>query len=273
MKTQLRWKFLRTGLKSNSGDHTWTLNEWYKHEGKLSICNSGFHCSKEIGQAFSYVGGEYLAQVEVKGKCDEQKDKEAWTEMRIVKVWEWTKKDSVEIAIFAAEQVIEIYEKKYPDDKRPREAINAAKAWLKNPTDAAARAARAAADAAGAAAYAAYAAAYAAYAAADAARAAAYAAYAAADAAYAAADAARAAAGAARAAADAAYAAEAAAAAYAAYAAAAAAYAADAAADASRAADAASYAASRAADAAVLKTIYARFDEQVKKLKKYDNKA
>ena len=106
----------------------------------------------------------------------------------------------VAYAIYAAEQVIDIYEGKYPDNKKPREAIEAAKECLKNPTEenkkkaanAASAAAYAAADAAYAAAYAAAAdaaAAYAAYAnvAADAAAdaAAAYAAYAAADAAYA----------------------------------------------------------------------------------------
>ena len=147
------------------------------------------------------------------------------------------KMQSVKYAIFAAEQVLDIYEKKYPDDDRPRLAIEAAKKYLKNPNAKTAKTAdaRAAADAAYAAADAAYAA-YAAYARAADARAAyaaaARAAYAA-DAAYAAyaayADDARAAV-----AADAAYAADAARAARAARAAAyaAAAYAARAAADA-----------------------------------------
>ena len=44
-----------------------------------------------------------------------------------------TKKQAVLIAVFTAECVLDIFEKKYPDDKRPRNAINAAKAWLKNP--------------------------------------------------------------------------------------------------------------------------------------------
>ena len=44
------------------------------------------------------------------------------------------KNQSVQYAIFAAEQVIDIYEGKYPDDKRPRNAIEAAKAYLKNPS-------------------------------------------------------------------------------------------------------------------------------------------
>jgi len=111
----------------------------------------------------------------------------------------------IQYAVFAAEQVIDVFEKKHPNDKRPRAAIEAAKKYIENPNDDnnrvaadaayaayaadvaayaayAADAADAAADAADAAAYAAYAAAYAAYAA-DAADAAAYAARAARDAA------------------------------------------------------------------------------------------
>jgi len=40
----------------------------------------------------------------------------------------------VSYAIFAAEQVLDIYEKQYPDDKRPRQAIDAAKKCLKDPS-------------------------------------------------------------------------------------------------------------------------------------------
>jgi len=75
-----------------------------------------------------------------------------------------------QFAIYAAEEVLHIFEAKYPDDKRPRRAIAAAKRVLKSNTMAnreiARRAANAARDAAGAAydaaAYAAYAAAHAA---------------------------------------------------------------------------------------------------------------
>jgi hypothetical protein len=108
------------------------------------------------------------------------------------------KKQCVQYAIFAAELVIDIFEKIYPNDKRPRLAIEMAKKYLKKQSQknkiaaAAAAAADAAADAAAACAAADAAAAYAAAdAAADAAAYAAVAAAAAADAAaYAAADAA-----------------------------------------------------------------------------------
>src|SRR5574343_68873 len=67
-------------------------------------------------------------------------------EMRVLRAWAWSKEDSVALAVYAAELVIHIYEERYPDDKRPRQAIEAAKAWLKDPNEKT----RAAADAAGA---------------------------------------------------------------------------------------------------------------------------
>ena len=70
-----------------------------------------------------------------------------------------TYKQYVSYAVYAAEQVVDLYEKKYPDDKSSRKAIDAAKACIKNPSvknkeaaaEAAARAAEAAARAAEAA--------------------------------------------------------------------------------------------------------------------------
>ena len=46
-----------------------------------------------------------------------------------------THEQKISYAIFAAEQVISIFEGEIKDDKRPREAIEAAKEYLKNPTD------------------------------------------------------------------------------------------------------------------------------------------
>ena len=77
-----------------------------------------------------------------------------WANWVIVRVM--TYDQYVSYAVYAAEQVIDIYEKKYPDDKRPREAIEAAKRCIGLKGDAAwaARAAGdAARDAAGAAAW------------------------------------------------------------------------------------------------------------------------
>jgi hypothetical protein len=45
----------------------------------------------------------------------------------------FNKKQAVMYAVYSAEQVIKIYEKIYPNDDRPRKAIEAAKKYLKNP--------------------------------------------------------------------------------------------------------------------------------------------
>jgi hypothetical protein len=58
------------------------------------------------------------------------------------------KKLAVEIAVVCAKHVLGNYEKKYPDDLRPRKAIEAAKNWLKNPTAKNKNTAAASADAA-----------------------------------------------------------------------------------------------------------------------------
>ena len=55
-----------------------------------------------------------------------------------------TKKQSVEIAIACARHTLPIFEEKYPEDLRPRKAIEAAENWLRDPSaESAARAASA----------------------------------------------------------------------------------------------------------------------------------
>ncbi len=128
------YKTLKKGLKSGYDSMQWRRNQWYKIEGKLGMCNNGFHASKRIVDAMQYVTPAIIARVEVRGDHLEDTNKQCWSEMRIVKTWRWTKKDSVALAIFAAELVIDDFEKEHPDDKYPREVIETAKRWLKNPT-------------------------------------------------------------------------------------------------------------------------------------------
>lgn len=126
-----RFKFLRTGLKSENGRRVdWKMNTW-RSEKKIEMCERGFHCSKTPSQAMSYVRGEILAKVEVRGKGQTTEDKECYPEMRIIQAWNWTKDDSVALAIYATELVINIFEKKNRKDEKPRKAIEAAKNYLK----------------------------------------------------------------------------------------------------------------------------------------------
>lgn len=129
------WKFLKSDLKSAHGSLKWKVGEWKKIEGQVTLCENGFHASKKILDALSYVRGEVLAYVEVKGKHKSEEDKQAWSEMRIEKAYHWTNEDSISLAIYAAELCLANFEKTRPDDKRPRDAIEAAKAYLKNPCE------------------------------------------------------------------------------------------------------------------------------------------
>ena len=56
-----------------------------------------------------------------------------WANWLIVRLM--THEQQIRYAIYAAEQVIELYEEKYPDDKRPRQAIEAARLCLDNPSE------------------------------------------------------------------------------------------------------------------------------------------
>ena len=85
---------------------------------------------------------------------------QAWNECRRAGWMLWyldktnniTQEQSVKIAVHIARSVLGLFENKHPDDTRPRQAIEAAEAWLKNPcketANAAAYAANAAANAA-----------------------------------------------------------------------------------------------------------------------------
>jgi hypothetical protein len=86
-----------------------------------------------------------------------------WMIWLLRKTGNWTHAQKVGIAVACAEHVLHICEAKHPDGKRPRQAIEAAKAWLDNPCDATRNAAAAYSAAAYSAAYSAAAYAAAAY--------------------------------------------------------------------------------------------------------------
>ena len=125
-----------------------------------NACQDGFEWFVEQNKEFEPVPLLYLLI---------KKNQLDWANWLIVRVMDYSQ--YVSYAVYAAEQVIDIFEKEFPDDKRPRTAIEAAKKCIKNPSDEnkkeADRAAGRAASASNAAYSAAYRAARAAYRAAD----------------------------------------------------------------------------------------------------------
>ena len=66
-------------------------------------------------------------------KCLMKEDHLDWANWTAVRVME--RKQYLAYSIFAAEQVLDIFEKKYPTDDRPRKAIESARECLKNDTE------------------------------------------------------------------------------------------------------------------------------------------
>lgn len=145
MENKTLFKAMRKNLYSHYKRKRWQIGKWYKVKGELSMCSNGFHASERIIDSMQYVPMEVLAKVEVRGKYLKQSDKQCWEEMRIIKAWKWEKKDSVALAIYVASLVLRNFEKECPGNKRPRKAIQAAKRWLKEPTEQNRSAARSAA--------------------------------------------------------------------------------------------------------------------------------
>lgn len=56
-----------------------------------------------------------------------------WANWYVAKLF--THSQAVQYSVYSAEIVIKEFEKVFPEDKRPRQAIEAAKAWLKAPTE------------------------------------------------------------------------------------------------------------------------------------------
>ena len=93
--------------------------EWLS---KCAACSSGVLWFSGFGKSDSIGVMEGLLS---ESKLD-------WANWLIVRLL--NRKDKIRYAIFAAEQVISIFEKKRPEDKRPRLAIEAAKAVIENDT-------------------------------------------------------------------------------------------------------------------------------------------
>ena len=210
----MRLKIL--GLKGEAihgGKGTWHLphdgqpGDWMPTVPDPVPCERGYHLVTH-DQAMPWLRREATVwEAEGRGAHVGQADKSVWAKARLIRKLLWSPQIAALFAADCAERVLPLFEQQYPQDDRPRKAIEAARAWAHGELTTAASAS--AADAADAA--------YAAYAAASAAASAA--AYASASAASASASASAASASASASAASAAYAASASAA-YAAYAAA-----------------------------------------------------
>ena len=110
------------------------------------LCQSGWHLATHQGIGKHAQAGAVLWIAEGRGACDSAPDKVAFSSARLVsQVGTLTRVIAVQWAAECARRVLKHYEDRYPEDKRPREAIQAALKWAKDPTEANRAAAAAAA--------------------------------------------------------------------------------------------------------------------------------
>jgi hypothetical protein len=144
-------------MPCHGGDGKWPRRGvWRKVDGPLVLCEHGLHLCRE-NDLVLWLGPE-IWEAEYDGERIDAEDKIVVSKARLVrKVDTWNERTARLFACDCAERVLPIYEKKYPDDKRPREAIavsrryadgKATKEELAAARDAAWDAARAAAGAA-----------------------------------------------------------------------------------------------------------------------------
>jgi hypothetical protein len=180
------------GAPNNGGKGTWPLptdegpGDWIEVAGPLVPCRTGLHlCDGEL-QLLTWLGPRIFVAEHSGERINHQGDKIVVRRARLLHETAWDARTARLFAADCAENVLPIFERERPDDDRPREAIEAARAFARGEMDRQGLAA--ARDAARAAAWAAEDAAWAAaWAAEDAARDAEDAAWAAEDAAWAAA--------------------------------------------------------------------------------------
>jgi len=79
------FKFIQDNMKSKNGNHIWKIGKWYKYEGKLKICEKGFHACLTPQQSLEYIYGDKWFIVEARGNIINDSNKFVASEMRLIK--------------------------------------------------------------------------------------------------------------------------------------------------------------------------------------------
>jgi hypothetical protein len=161
------YKFLNEDGSAIYGSGKWSLpkddqpGNWMPHVEELISCKSGYHLCRTEDLVIWM--GPRLFVAEVRGDVVESDDKIVCHQARLIKeVTTWNKTTAQQFAIECAKHVLHIFEKAYPDDNRPRRALEVAQRFLDGDASedelrtASRDASRAAGDAASAAAWAAW---------------------------------------------------------------------------------------------------------------------
>ena len=111
----------------NKPDEKWRIGQRRTLKGEIIPCQYGYHASPSLWDALRYAPGALACKVELSGTIvPHGDDKYAASTRKLVAAVNVER----ELRLFAAdcaEHVLYLFEEKYPDDDRPRKAIQSAR--------------------------------------------------------------------------------------------------------------------------------------------------
>jgi hypothetical protein len=124
------YKWLKDDMRSANGcEPPWEIGVWKKTEEPLVMCSVGYHASENPVHSLKYKCGNRLFIVEADGTLIKDEDKFVASEMRIVQELP-AKEIIIQFALACAKNCLFRFEGLYPDDPRPRQAIEAVEKYI-----------------------------------------------------------------------------------------------------------------------------------------------
>jgi hypothetical protein len=128
------YKFLRADMNSPTGSGTWRKNRWRSVRGVLVPCENGLHCTTTANMT-PWIN-ETLWRVEIgdefveHGEPGTRDHKLVARRMRVVeRIEAWNERTARLFAADCAERVLKHFEDRYPEDTRPRDALEVARRY------------------------------------------------------------------------------------------------------------------------------------------------
>jgi hypothetical protein len=113
-------------LPTRNTDGSWTPGEWVEVEGEVKACVNGLHACRDK-QVLEWLGPA-LFELEYDGEPVDAGDKVVGRKARLLRRFEsWNEHNARLFAVDCAERVLPLYEAAYPNDTRPRVAIDTAR--------------------------------------------------------------------------------------------------------------------------------------------------
>ena len=114
-------------LPTRNEDGIWTPGDWWVVEGELELCENGLHMCDGEEQLVRWLGAA-IFEAEYDGEIVRGDDKVVVRKARLSRKFDaWNERAARLFACDCAEHVLHIFEDAYPDDTRPRQAVETAR--------------------------------------------------------------------------------------------------------------------------------------------------